>query len=262
MSPNPFNLIKLALSPHRWGPKRSSSTQSVAAKEEWNTPVPGTYEYKPGRGWYLIEYAENVDNASISDAGTASTAKAERLPRQVTYCKLLHRMMFTTEYNERRRFQYIKKDNSKRVQHIGFFRLDDDVTWVQCWDEFGNFIEGPYQRWCFDAETQRMRPMQYRDAVIESEERESRRDSWERMQRQSVGDVISGRCSVCSSRSIASFRRPAYEARTSASTAAASSRSHGTSLTTPSSGILSNQNTADELDPKELHAELLKLHIT
>jgi hypothetical protein len=257
MSPNPFNLIKLALSPHRWGPRRSSSTQSLSKKEQWNSPVPGTYEYKPGRGWYLVEYAENVETASISDAGTASTAKPERLPRHITYCKLLHRMMFTTEYNERRHFEYIK-NTDKEVHHLGFFRLDDGVTWVQCWDQFGNFIRGPYQRWCIDGKTQRMRPMQYRDATIDGDERESRRDSWERLQKQSVSDV-SARCSVCSSPSVASFRRPAFEARISASTAAGSSRTQDTSLTTPSSGLLSKQNTSEELDARELHAELLKL---
>jgi hypothetical protein len=103
-----------------------------------------------------------------------------------------------------------------------------------------------------------MRPMQYRDALTDGEERESRRDSWERQQKQSVNDV-SARCSVCSSPSARSFRRPAYEARTSSSTVPGSSRTQGTSLTTPSSGILSKQNTSEEVDPKELHAELLKL---
>lgn len=261
MSPNPFNLIKLAIAPHKWGSRRSSSQQSQTKKEHWDQPVPGTYEYKPGRGWYLIEYAENADAASISDASTASTIKQERLPRQVTYCKVLHRMMFLTEYNERRHFETIKLSSNNDAQHVGFFRLDDGVTWVQCWDRFGNFVQGPYQRWCVDETTRRFRKMLSSDAILIGEERASRRDSWERSQKQPVTNV-SARCSICSTPSVSSSRRPNFDSRASTSTVAESSRSQGTSLTTPSSGIMTKQNTLEKLDATELHAELMKLNVS
>ncbi|KIW03761.1 uncharacterized protein PV09_05066 [Verruconis gallopava] len=258
MSPNPFTLVKLAFSPHKWSTRRSSSVQSMRPREQWELPVPGIYEYKPGRGWYLVEYIENADTGSVSDLGTATTAKHERLPRKVVYCKVLHRMMFETEYEDRRRFEYVKTNSSFDVQQLGFFRLDDNVTYVPCWDRFGHFIEGPYERWCVDPTTKRMRPMKFQDAVIEGQERESRRDSWERTQKQSVSDV-SAPCSVCSSPSVTSLRKAKYEGRDSISTIATNSRAQGTALTTPSSGVLTSQTTSDEVNAEALHAELMKL---
>jgi hypothetical protein len=105
-----------------------------------------------------------------------------------------------------------------------------------------------------------MRPMVVRDAVIEGEERESRRDSWEKVQRQQSFSDSTRHYSNRSSPSRRSARRPAYEGRASASTFAESSRSQGTALTTPSSGFISRQQTTDEhLDADELQAELMKI---
>jgi hypothetical protein len=90
--------------------------------------MPGIYEYKAGRGWYLTEYLDAADSSASSTTG--KTDKRERLPRHLTYCKVLHRMMFTTEYNERRRLEYVKTSDSYQVEQKGFFRLDDGVTYV------------------------------------------------------------------------------------------------------------------------------------
>lgn len=93
--------------------------------------MPGIYEYKPGRGWYLVEYVEDAEARSDSNASNAAKTKSkERLPRHLTYCKVLHRMMFTTEYNERRHIEYVKTGDSYQVQQVGFFRLDDETTYV------------------------------------------------------------------------------------------------------------------------------------
>lgn len=138
-----------------------------------------------------------------------------------------------------------------------------NTSQIQCWDAFGHFIPGPYQRWCRDSKTRRMRPMVRRDIDNENGDvdgRESRRDSWEKTQRNQSYSEASRHCSVCSSPSTRSLRRPAYEGRASASTVAESSRSQGTAMTTPASGIISRQQTADEIDAKELRAELLKIN--
>lgn len=229
-------------------------------------PVPGVYEYKKGRGWYLVEYLENTEPSSSSTASTISSKKSnkERLPRQVIKCRVLDRWMFTCDYEKRRHFEYVQSSgDDSQVDQVGFYRLDDGVTYIQCWDTFGHFIPGPYQRWCKDAKTKRMRPMVARDAVLEGQNldgRDSRRDSWEKMQREQSYPDPSRHCSVCSSPSVRSLRRPVYEGRASASTFAESSRSQGTALTTPASGLISRQQTSEEVDPKELRAELMKIN--
>jgi hypothetical protein len=121
-------MIKLAFSPHRWTVKRSSSKDSVKPKEQWDLPVPGIYEYKTGRGWYLTEYLENFESSPGDTTGKNKTR--ERLPRKVTYCQVLHRMMFTDEYEERRHWEYVKTSDSFEVEEFGFFRMDDGITYV------------------------------------------------------------------------------------------------------------------------------------
>lgn len=283
MSPNPFTLVKLAFSPHRWNKNsRSSSQQSVKPREQWDLPVKGIYEYKPGRGWYLVEYVEDAEPSSSSIASTASVkaSKAERLPRHCTYAKVQGRMMFTSDYEKRRHFEYVKTGDNYQVEQCGFFRMDDGTTYVciiicsncfsdanglvqvKCWDNFGHFIPGPYQQWCIDDKTKRMRPMVKSDAILNGQTvdgLESRRDSWENMQQQPSMPEASRQCSACSSPSVRSLRRPTYDMRASQSTFAESSTSQGTAMTTPSSGVVSREQTKEDVDAKALRAELMKI---
>ena len=66
--------------------------------------------------------------------------------------------MLQPDYDSRKRYGKITGDNG-RIKTVGFFRLDDGVAWVQCWDEVGDFIPGSYKMWCVDEETGRFRHM-------------------------------------------------------------------------------------------------------
>ena len=132
MSPNPFTLVKLMCSPHQWN-KRRTSHDSLTPKVQRNEPVPGIYEYKKGRGWYLVEYVEDVEPSSNSTTSTVSRqSKRERLPRQVIKCRVLDRWMFTTDYEKRRHFEYVQNsEDDSQVDQVGFYRMDDGVTYVR-----------------------------------------------------------------------------------------------------------------------------------
>lgn len=277
MTPNPFTALKFACSPHKWL-RRSSSTPSLGIREHWDDPIPGTYEYKPGRGWYLVEI-DNVDVTSPDDASRP------RLPCSVTYCKLLHRYMLAPEFNERRFFDHVKNEKGDS-RGLGFFRLDDGVTFVQCWSSDGSFIPGPYKRWCRDDSTKHMRPMQYKDTVIDGEARESRRSSWEKSQLRQFSvtssravspepsresrrasldksrlrqqSVING---VYTSPGLRNLRSPDFITRKSSASTAAGSTQQSTSisaLTTPG-GETSSRIHPEVISSKELRKRLMLL---
>jgi hypothetical protein len=79
-----------------------------------------------------VEYIEDAEPSSSSAASTMSskTSKAERLPRHCTYAKVQGRMMFTSDYEKRRHFEYVKTSDSYQVEQLGFFRMDDGTTYV------------------------------------------------------------------------------------------------------------------------------------
>lgn len=161
-------------------------------QEHWDEPVPGVYEYIPGRGWYLIatdknafdennanmrpgsrdEMAAKVIKDSKSEskhprhASKASVTNPEwdkstvlvKPPLPVKYSKVLKRYLLATDYDNRKTQGRIQYPDGK-YRSAGFFRLDDDIAWVQCWDDEGEFIPGPYKLWCIDRETKGFRHM-------------------------------------------------------------------------------------------------------
>lgn len=143
MTPNLFLATQALFSPHKWF-ARKNSEKSSRRTEHWTAPVSGTYEYIPGRGWYLI----------------ATDFPEEKLARpiHVKYSKVLKRHLLQPDYDSRKRYGKINDDDGK-IRTVGFFRLDDGVAWVQCWDEVGDFIPGPYKMWCVDKGTGRFRHM-------------------------------------------------------------------------------------------------------
>jgi hypothetical protein len=70
--------------------------------------------------------------------------------------------MLEDDYKARKKYGIIQNDKGKSVE-VGFFRLDDGVAWVQCWDQEGTFIPGPYKLWCISQRTGQFRPMLKRD---------------------------------------------------------------------------------------------------
>jgi hypothetical protein len=147
MTPNLFLLGKLVVTPHKWFAPRSGS-KSPRKQEHWDAPIPGTYEYIPGRGWFLVE----VDPEQ-------NTSTPLQLPQAVTYCRILHRHMLLQDFEKRRRFENVKGHRG------GFFRLDDEITWVKAWDETGASAPGPFERWVVDFDTKLFRPMTYGDVA-------------------------------------------------------------------------------------------------
>lgn len=179
MTPNLFLATQKAFSPHKWFKNsNNNSERSTKTIEEWSTPVPGLYEYTPGRGWYLIaihndasldgsEYKTSSEPLSRSSSFVKEYTKLAQ-PIQVHKSKVLSgRWFLDGEYKARKRQGTIRNDRDKLVT-VGFFQLDDGVTWVQCWDAFGKFIPGDpaiggYKRWCIDANSKNFRHMLKRD---------------------------------------------------------------------------------------------------
>lgn len=147
MTPNLLVATQTLFSPHKWF-NRTKSERSIRKTEQWDDPIPGSYEYIPGRGWYLV----------------ATDNPAERLkePINVKYSKVLKRYMLQPDYDGRKKYGTIMNDKGK-LDNVGFFRLDDGVAWVHCWDAVGNFIPGPYQLWCLDKRTDQFRHMKKGD---------------------------------------------------------------------------------------------------
>lgn len=155
MSPNPYILLRNLVHPTRWFTSNASRGQRPRGRlEHWDEPVPGTYEHFPGRGWFLI--------AVDSDDGD----KLDK-PIPVTYSRILHRYLFTTDFESRRKWGIVRDGDGGKKAGV-FFRLDDGVTWVYCWKETGEFDSTPQkQPYCIDAETDKFRAMTASDLRLD-----------------------------------------------------------------------------------------------
>ncbi|KAF2838095.1 hypothetical protein M501DRAFT_1011748 [Patellaria atrata CBS 101060] len=152
-TPNLFVAAQTLVSPRKWF-KRQTTPKSLRRSEHWFTPVPGTYEYIPGRGWYLTHPDETNDGQRLSN------------PIPVIYSRVLKRHLLKPDYDDRKLYGLIVEGEKPadikcktKNKAEGFFRLDDDVAWVRCWDCNGEFIPGPYELWCFDKRINRFRKM-------------------------------------------------------------------------------------------------------
>jgi hypothetical protein len=173
MTPNLLVATQTLFSPHKWF-KRQQSERPTRKTEHWDSPVPGHYEYIPGRGWYLVatdkDASSNVDLATdggpVGTLPMKSTKSKDMIrmaqPVAVKYSKVLKRYLLDPDYRIRKRHGEIKDSRGRSVQ-VGFFRLDDGIAWVQCWDANGEFIPGPYKLWCVDAATEKFRHMLRKD---------------------------------------------------------------------------------------------------
>lgn len=168
MSPNLFLATQKLFSPHKWFRENKSQERSVRKTEHWAEPTPGLYEYIPGRGWYLIakvkEAAHDIPETT-AEGGPVQAAQEppkeyEKLahPVSVHWSRVLKRYMLEDTYKSRKKYGVISNDKGRNIE-VGFFRLDDGVAWVQCWDQHGTFIPGPYKLWCISQRTGQFRPM-------------------------------------------------------------------------------------------------------
>ncbi|KAL0263581.1 hypothetical protein SLS55_002562 [Diplodia seriata] len=149
MAPNLLVATQTLFTPHKWFTrKHSGSGKSVRRSEHWNDPQPGTYEYIPGRGWYLAR----------PDATDGSPGERLEKPRPVKYSRVLRRYLFESEY-QRRKLSGEITDSHGKVREAGFFLLDDGVAWVNCWNHKGEFVPGPYERWVIDERNEKFRKM-------------------------------------------------------------------------------------------------------
>ncbi|KAF1989960.1 hypothetical protein K402DRAFT_244336 [Aulographum hederae CBS 113979] len=153
MAPNPFLLLKLACSPHKWFTKTKKVPKEVPREEHWTVPTPGTYRFVPGRGWFLVATDSPDPNGKSLVLAT---------PEHVKQSLLLGRYMLASEYNARKRTAPMTCEDGRR-RTVTWFRLDDGVSWVNLWDCYGDFIEGPYDLWCVDGETGDFRKMKKSD---------------------------------------------------------------------------------------------------
>ncbi|KAF2825556.1 hypothetical protein CC86DRAFT_32572 [Ophiobolus disseminans] len=170
MTPNLFLVTQKVLSPHKWFRTTPKTERPTRVTEYWSTPEPGQYEYVPGRGWFMIaKLTDPVDRDDIKSSENYSTDRRElvRLPKPIPAhrSRVLGRYLLEDEYKLRKKTGEIKNERGKRVQ-AGFFRLDNPVAWVHCWDENGTFIPGGetgYKLWCIDTATQQFRHMKKGD---------------------------------------------------------------------------------------------------
>ena len=175
MTPNLFLATQKVFQPHKWF-RTTKSERPTRVTEYWATPAPGQYEYIPGRGWYLIAKLKDLPADLIELAGSegdpvlpASSPQREfvklQKPIPVHRSRVLGRYLLEDDYKNRKRTTEIKNEQGKRVQ-AGFFRLDNGVAWVHCWDDDGIFIPGGktgYKLWCIDAATDQFRHMRKGD---------------------------------------------------------------------------------------------------
>ncbi|KAF2452598.1 hypothetical protein BDY21DRAFT_375414 [Lineolata rhizophorae] len=247
MAPNLLIATQTLFSPHRWFTKRSYSEKPLRRQEHWEppqAPSAGIYEYIPGRGWYLI----------IPDDGP----RLER-PQQIVYSKVLKRYLFKNEFDERKRRGYLHESAiadvtfattassgggggdhyapsapnlhspKAKAKELGFFRLDDGVAYVCCWDPEGLFIPGPYQMLVPDRVTGRFRPMKKADDPAWLESRRSSLRSGSR-------SANASRVGSAANSALNSAANSAANSR--ASSRAASPRSRpGTRLASPRRGV-------------------------
>ncbi|KAF2264789.1 hypothetical protein CC78DRAFT_220150 [Lojkania enalia] len=165
MTPNLLIATQTLFSPHKWF-KSQRTPRSSRRTEHWDSPVPGLYEYIPGRGWYLVA----TDKEAPNESDTVDHAMSEKKPEEretirmtppvpVKYSKVLKRYFLAPDYQMRKQHGKIKDPDTGKLTEAGFFQLDDGIGWVQCWDEHGEFIPGPYKIWCIDQHTGKFRHM-------------------------------------------------------------------------------------------------------
>lgn len=172
MSPNLFLATQKLFSPHKWFRQSNSQERSERRTEHWAEPTPGLYEYIPGRGWYLIAKTKDAPHdlpASTENGGPVQASQDppkeyEKLsrPMSVHWSRVLKRYLLENDYKARKKYGAVSNGKGRDVE-VGFFRLDDGVAWVQCWDQEGTFIPGPYKMWCISARTGQFRSMLKRD---------------------------------------------------------------------------------------------------
>ncbi|KAI9698669.1 MAG: hypothetical protein M1836_003779 [Candelina mexicana] len=145
MAPNLFVGVCTLFKPQTWfchkaHPKRNAS---VGRLEHWDSPIPGTYEYIPGRGWYLVatDFPSSIN---------------KRQP--VNYCQITEKWVLQSDFEQRSHFAIVEVSPGKQ-KRMGFFRLDDGIAYVMCWNGQGALIPGPWERWCLDKETRKFRKM-------------------------------------------------------------------------------------------------------
>ncbi|KAL1606176.1 hypothetical protein SLS60_003577 [Paraconiothyrium brasiliense] len=168
MTPNLFVATQKVFQPHKWFKKNDRPQRRT---EHWESPVPGVYEYVPGRGWYLVatykEHGEPEATEIVSKEGGPVGGAVEEKPKEtvpvsspvpVRYSKVLKKYLLNPDYEVRKKYGMIENYKGRMVQ-AGFFQLDDGVAWVNCWDEEGEFIPGPYKLWCLDKRNDRFRHM-------------------------------------------------------------------------------------------------------
>jgi hypothetical protein len=176
MTPNLFLATQKVFSPHKWF-RTPKSDRPTRVTEYWITPEPGQYEYIPGRGWFLtatskgelpdvVEF-KSADGNPTSSTTTSSPQEFTNLPKPIPVhrSRVLGRYLLDADYKDRKRTAQMTNERGKRVQ-VGFFRLDNGVAWVHCWDEHGGFISGGetgYKLWCIDATTGQFRHMKKGD---------------------------------------------------------------------------------------------------
>lgn len=164
MSPNLFVATQTLFSPHKWF-RNNKAERPTRRTERWELPVPGIYEYIPGRGWYIVatikDASANVPELDPKEGGpVTSVDEVIKMPSPVPvrYSKVLKRYMLDPDYRMRKKYGTIP-DSRGKLSQVGFFQLDDGVAWVNCWDAKGEFIPGPYKLWCIDAKNDQFRHM-------------------------------------------------------------------------------------------------------
>ncbi|KAI9831309.1 MAG: hypothetical protein M1819_005083 [Sarea resinae] len=140
MAPNLYLLTQAVFTPSRWfsSKPQEKKTKASRRKEHWDEPVPGTYEYIPGRGWYLIARDSGEDT--------------DREP--VVHSKVLRRYILKSEVHDRTRWATVETTPGKR-DRVRFFQLDDGVTWYKCWNAEGVMLPKPWEKWELDPKTQK-----------------------------------------------------------------------------------------------------------
>lgn len=151
MAPNLFLCLRTVFCPIYWFRPSIRVEGSICGEEHWDSPVPGTYRYVPRRGWYLIRRDDAPNDEGM-------------FPEPVVYCRIIHRHLLASDMEERCQWHTVVSpdDPSSTPREYRFFQLDDGICWVAGWDAKGEFIPGPYRRWCFDKESLSMRPMKSR----------------------------------------------------------------------------------------------------
>lgn len=172
MTPNLLIATQKVLSPHKWFRTSPKAERPKRRMEYWAEPIPGQYEYIPGRGWFLVAQLKDTppkvdtskDSAVVSVECLTPT-EFVKLPKPIPVhrSQILKRYLLEEEYKKRKTQSWIRTEDGKR-QLVGFFQLDDGIAWVQCWDENGEFIaRSEYKRWCIDPDTGHFRHLRRSD---------------------------------------------------------------------------------------------------